>query len=155
MEISVSRFNGSNQSKIRLSQVNQTMRNLLILFTLILTVMFSSTSYAEWTKVTAHVNGNTFYVDLERIRKHGGYVYFWGLMDRLKPSPSGDWSGKTYFQGDCKLFRLKTLSSFFHKEPMGGGRGEVYTPKKPNWRYANPNSAYEFLLKKVCRRQVN
>jgi hypothetical protein len=46
-----------------------------ILIALTFTVMFSSTSFSGWTKVTESVDGNTFYVDFERIRKHGGYVY--------------------------------------------------------------------------------
>jgi len=37
--------------------------------------------------VTSSGNGaNTTYVDFERIRKHGGYVYWWDLLDRLKPT---------------------------------------------------------------------
>jgi len=46
--------------------------------------VFSSTSFAEWTKVSENVS-TTFYVDFERIRKHGGYVYFLWLSDYLKP----------------------------------------------------------------------
>ena len=94
--------------------------------------------------------GNIFYVDFERIRKHGGYVYWWELGDYLRPTPEGILSGKIYKQGDCKLFRLKRLSGSFHKEPMGGGTGETYTPKNPEWRYPPPNSSTEFVLKKVC-----
>jgi len=55
----------------------------LLLTTLVfsLTMMFASTSYAEWTEVSEGVDGDTYYVDFERIRKHGGYVYFWYLID--------------------------------------------------------------------------
>ena len=42
-------------------------------------MMFSSNSFAEWVKVTRTVNGDTFYVDYERIRKHDGFVSFWML----------------------------------------------------------------------------
>jgi hypothetical protein len=63
------------------------------LLALLFTLMFSSPSYAEWTKVTESKDGNTFYVDFERIRKHDGFVYFWDFIDRLKPSPKGILSG--------------------------------------------------------------
>ena len=46
------------------------MKKLALLATLLFSVMFSSASYAEWTKVNADTRGNTFDVDFERIRKH-------------------------------------------------------------------------------------
>ena len=80
--------------------------------------MFSTPSYGEWTKVEKSVEGNTFYVDFERIRKHGGYVYWWDLTDRLK-TKQGFLSGKVYSQGDCKLFRYITLSYSLHERTYG------------------------------------
>ena len=118
--------------------------------------MFSSPSYAEWTKVgegTSTMNrGNAYYVDFERIRKHDGYVYWWDLTDLLKPILTGVLSAKIYKQGDCKLFRFKTLSGSFHKEPMGGGTGDVQEPIKKSWKYPIPNSSGETILKSVCNR---
>ena len=129
------------------------MKTLLTIFTLVFTVMFSSPSYADWTKVTTSTDGDTFYVDFERIRKHGGYVYFWRLSDYLKPNKWGNLSAKMYKQGDCKLFRYKYLSFSYYKEPMG--RGTLSTssnPENPKWKYPPPNSSIEKILKKVCSR---
>ena len=56
-----------------------------ILLALTFSVVFSSTSFAGWTKVSKNVNGTTFYVDFERTRKHDGYVYLWTLNGLLKP----------------------------------------------------------------------
>ena len=85
------------------------MKNLLTVFTLVFTLMFSSTSFAGWTKVTKGELGDTFYVDFERIRKHDGYVYYWVLTDYLRPTAQGHLSTTKYCQGDCKLFREKVL----------------------------------------------
>jgi hypothetical protein len=126
------------------------MRNLTILLALVFTVMFSSTSFAEWKKVSESVDGDTFYVDFERIRKHGGYVYYWYLSDYLKPTEYGDLSGKVYHQGDCQLFRYKSLSYVHHKQPMGQDTGTDYSPKNPEWNYPSPNSSMETILKSVC-----
>ena len=127
------------------------MKKLLLIFTLLFsTLMFSTPSYGEWTKTSVNVDGNTYYVDFERIRKHGGYVYWWDLLDRLKPTETGVLSSKVYNQGDCKVFRFKNLSYSFHKEPMGGGTGDVQEPVNKSWKYPSPNSAMEFALKKVC-----
>ena len=127
------------------------MKTLLTIYTLVFTVMFSSTSHADWTKVNENVNGDTHYVDFERIRKHDGFVYFWRLSDYLKPNSFGDLSVKVYQQGDCKLFRFKDLSRSFHKEPMGAGIGEPNTPPH-KWIYPPPNSVVESVLKSVCDR---
>ena len=112
--------------------------------------MFSpSTSFAGWTKVSENVDGDTFYVDFERIKKHDGYVYYWYLIDYLKPT-FGDLSAKTYNQGDCKTFRYKWLSMSFHREPMGGGTGKDEKPDK-EWRYPPPDTVIETILKSVCQ----
>ena len=128
------------------------MKTLLTIFTLVFTLMFSSTSFADWTKVSESVNGTSLYVDFERIRKHDGYVYWWVLGDYLKPSEYGTLSVKAYNQGDCKLFRYKELSVSFHKEPMGWGSGDVRELVNKGWRYPPPDSAYETILKTVCSR---
>jgi hypothetical protein len=109
---------------------------------------------AGWTEVIKSVDGDTFYVDFERMRKHGGYVYWWDLTDYPKPTKHGTLSSKVYTQGDCKLFRYKYLSYSFHKEPMGGGTGDVQEPVKKHqgWKYPPPNSVYENILKSVCSR---
>ena len=104
--------------------------------------------------MTENVSGDTYYVDFGRMRKHDGYVYFWELTDYLKPSKHGILSGKIYKQGDCKIFRFKTLSFSFHKEPMGGGTGDVQEPVKKHqgWKYPSPDSANEAILKSLCSR---
>jgi len=128
------------------------MKKLTLIFTLLVSiVMFPSPSYSKWTKVVESVKGDTHYVDFDRIRKHGGYVYYWRLADYLKPS-GGDLSIKVYNQVDCKLFRFKTLSYSFHKDPMGKGTGDVQESIKKHWKYPTPNSSIEYILKSVCSR---
>ena len=96
---------------------------------------------------------DTYYVDFERIRKVDGYVYYWMLIDFLKPITSEMLlSSKMYNQGDCKLFRLKTLSFVHHKQPMGRDTGDSNSPKNPEWVYPPPNSSHETILKAVCSR---
>ena len=127
------------------------MKTLTIFLALTFSVLFSSSSYAGWTKAGENVNGNTYYVDFERIRKVDGYVYYWRLSDYLKPLQSSIFSAKIYIQGDCKYFRFKGLSYSFHTEPMGGGSGVAEEPDK-EWTYPSPNSVDEITLKSVCNR---
>ena len=127
------------------------MKKLILIFTLLFsTVMLSSPSYAEWTKVNKDADGNTNYIDFEGLRKIDGYVYWWILSDILHPTLQGHLSSRTYNQGDCKLFRVKYLSWAFHIEPMGGGAGGSGGPINPEWNYPPPNSAMESMLKAVC-----
>ena len=130
------------------------MKKLLLIFTLLCsTLMFSTPSHGEWTKVSESVEGNTFYVDFDRIRKHDGYVYYWELLDYLKPTEGvGDLSDKLYKQVDCKLFRYKWLSASFFKEPMGKGTSDSIeiSPKNKVWKYPIPDSSTERVLKRVC-----
>ena len=122
-----------------------------IVLALTFSVMFSSTSSAGWTKVSEGVDGSTFYVDFERIRKHDGYVYYWNLTDYKKAHASGIWSSKVYYQGDCKLFRIKRLSSSYHTQLGGDGTSDItHNVPDKEWTYPSPNSADEVILKEVC-----
>ena len=108
-------------------------------------------SYGEWTKVSEGIRGDTTYVDFDRIEKHGGYIYWWSLTDYVKASPTGTWSNQMYSQGDCKVFRFKTLSFSFYKERMGGGTvHNVVEPQNKCWSSPVPNTKGETILKAVC-----
>ena len=109
-------------------------------------------SGANWTKVGKNVKGS-IYVDFERIRKVDGNVFYWQLGDFLEPA-EGFLSITMYRQLDCNLFRFKTLSWSFHKEPMGGGsRKTLSVPKEhKNWNYPPPKSGNEIILEAVCSR---
>ena len=129
------------------------MKYLLIIFTLVFSVTFSSTSFAEWTEVSKNERGDTQYVDSERVRKVDGYVYFWLLNDFLKPITDMKLlSSKTYRQVDCKSFGFKSLSYVYHKESMGRDNGESAESVNKNWKYPQPNTIDEFLVKLVCSR---
>lgn len=129
------------------------MKKLTILFILLVsTVMFSSSSYAEWTKNSSSGGGTTtFYVNFDEIRNHEGYVYYWVLSDFVKPFTDGELSVKSYMMGDCKIFRVKVLTNIWYKEPMGRGTPDP-SPQSEDWEYVPPNSAIGKNLKSVCSR---
>ena len=128
------------------------MRNLTILLALVFTVTFSSPSFAEWKKLGLNEFGHTIYVDFGSIRKQDGYVFWWQLVDLSKPDNEGHLSYTDFFQGDCNLFRFKTLSENHYKKPMGRGSDRTINPDKPTWKYSPPNSMIETALKSVCSR---
>ena len=128
------------------------MRKLLILITFVSSlILLPSTSYADWKIVSKSVDGDNFYVDFERIKKHKGLVYYWALTDYLKPDMFGDLSGKGYVEADCVRFRSKYLTSSFHTKPMGEGTPST-TVNEPDkeWVYPSPDSPLGIKLKAVC-----
>ena len=131
------------------------MKFLLTIFALVFSVMFSSTSFAEWTKLGQSTAGDTFYVDFEGMRKHDGYHFFWRITDYLKPDQWGDLSSKVYYQAECKSFRMRRLSSSYHTQPMGKGTpSDVNNTPKQEWVYPSPDSVAEFTLEQVCNRWI-
>ena len=113
------------------------------------TLMIASPAYADWEGVGRNVDGDTYYVDFDRIRKNGGYTYYWFLVDLLEPIETGILSSKVYHQGDCEVFRFKYLSFIHYKQPMGEGSGDSNSPKL-EWDYPTPNSVTDKILKRVC-----
>ena len=127
------------------------MKKLLILVTFISSMIMSSVAHAEWTKVSKNIRGMTFYVDFERIRKHGGYVYYWDLGDYL--TPMGNFKNLSvinYNQVDCVLMRRKILTQIQYKGKMGTGQKQINNIPDENWTYPPPNSSAEDILKAVC-----
>ena len=122
------------------------MKKILIL---VFSILISFNSYGEWEEFGKNVDGDTFYIDEDTIKEHNGYVYWWVLVDRLKPSESGIMSGKTYTQGDCGVNQYKWLSIIQYKQPMGEGSSETITPPA-KWKYPPPDSIGGGLLKYVC-----
>jgi hypothetical protein len=122
-----------------------------IIVAITFSLSFSSASFAGWTKVSESVNQVTFHLDFSRMRKNGGYVYFWLLQSNPKPNENGTRSLKIYAQADCNVFRFKYLSFFVHTEPMGVGDGHEATIEQ-KWLYPVPDSSYEIVLKEVCSR---
>jgi len=127
------------------------MKNLLMLSTLTLSLMFSSGSWAEWTQVSEGVNSSVkMYVDLERVRKVNGLVYYWMLQDLLEPSSTGTLSTKIYYKADCETMRAMNLTFTWYSVPMAEGTAAgTYTPD-PEWEYAEPDSVLETTLQAVC-----
>ena len=93
-----------------------------MLLVIIFTFLFTNTSWGEWSYVEEDVyNGDKFYYDKDRVRKNGKYIYFWFLIDSLKPLERGDFSLTRYLQLDCSIFRYKSLKEITYKKSMGEG----------------------------------
>jgi hypothetical protein len=120
---------------------------------LFFSLMFSASSYAEWTRSGTNEHGDHFYVDFERIRKQDDYIYYWALADLKKPLSTGHRSVINYKEADCKSFRFRIVTWSLYKQSMGGGASDAYAGQEhKGWQYPNPNSAIENVLQSVCDR---
>ena len=110
-------------------------------------------SFAEWIEIVGNIEGTTFYIDT-KIRNHDGYIYYWELVDRLKPHKKwGYLSYKNYNEADCVRFKYRELLQSFHNQPMG--RGEPSSGSGPImesiWGWRQPSgSPFEDILEKAC-----
>jgi hypothetical protein len=127
------------------------MKKLLVLVALISSLIVSSVAHAEWTKVVKAEVGDTYYVDFERIKKHSGKIYYWGLIDYLKPQTNGVMSARIYSEAECEPFRFRSLNNAFYRASMGLGTiAHINNTPNKDWIYSPPNSISETLLSAVC-----
>jgi hypothetical protein len=99
--------------------------------------MLSFNSYGEWTKVTEGDDGDSYYIDLNTIKKNDGYVYWWDFVNYVEPY-DGFMSLTSFLQGDYEIGRFKELSSTSYTESMLYGEYETDTPDNPEWDYYPP-----------------
>ena len=136
-----------------------------ILLTILLATLSAPVCFGEWTRYGGpivvnkggHYNAGAVYsyIDFETIRERDGYVYWWGLRDNSnpigRPGTMPIMSATEYLQGDCGIFRTKTLTILAYPEPMGRGN-KFQRDKEPdeNWTYHRPGSIGEIELTAVC-----
>ena len=122
------------------------MKKLLLIFIL----LFSSPSYAKWTKIGAS-DSNRYYIDVGKVKKKDGYVYYWELSDYLKPDKWKHMSSITLMEGDCNIPRkARQIYANYHSQPMGNGTASMSSSEKQDWHHSVPNSALERMLNFAC-----
>ena len=124
------------------------MKKLLIIFTLLFSVMFSTTSFSEWMKLGENIDTD-YYIDVDSMIKKQGYIYYWFLMD-LKKSVEEIRSIKVFIQGDCNLLRLKTVSYHYYSKPIGKEFIRSEDSINKNWQYVPPDETF-YELRYICK----
>ena len=129
----------------------------IILFSIIL--LFSINGFAaNWTNISENNSGSSFYFDVEIIKKHKGFVYFWILIAYLKSTEIGTHSDISEYKVNCVDEKQTWLSNTFYSQPMA--KGEIITENIPVWnyygstlneiRYLTPGSLGHNILKEIC-----
>jgi len=122
------------------------MKKLLLL---LVSLLLTFNSYGEWTKVTKDDDGDSYYIDLNTIKKNDGYVYWWDFVNYVEPD-DGFMSLTSFLQGDCEIGRSKILSTTQYTESMLYGEYESDTPANPEWDYFPPETIGGYFLELSC-----
>jgi hypothetical protein len=104
--------------------------------------------WEKWTEVVESPNGTHIYIDVNTIREHNDYVYYWILNDATTPI-SGYKSSKFYKQGDCGVSQFKVLSMIVYKQSMANGNKKTIKVKD-EWVYLEPDNPARTLLDYAC-----
>ena len=125
------------------------MKIILLLSALLIPI--GSSSAGEWAHVTANHHAS-YFVDTSSIKPAENYVKFWDMGNLFGPVGEGIIAIKSYNQGDCKNFLVKTLKTSFHKKPMATDNVPAQDATNKKWKKPALNSASAKILKFVCGR---
>ena len=124
------------------------MKKILIL---LFSVMISFNSYGEWSIVAISKGGVEYHVDLDRISKKNGYVYYWALRNYPKPRFVSASSTKLLYEVDCiPPSKERRLAYYSYEAAMGNGPVNIEQIKTLAWEYAPPGSVREIIFEEVC-----
>ncbi len=117
---------------------------------LLLTLLcFSINGFAvNWKKVVVDRSGDSYYVDVDDIKKRNGLLHYSRLEDYLQPK-KGNYSLIRKVKIDCTEGKQTWLSDTFYNQPMGKGKvtGKI-NPKETS--YPKPNSTGYVVIKFDC-----
>jgi hypothetical protein len=119
---------------------------------LLFSILISLNSYGDWKKYAySEGYGNTYYIDIDSIKKENGGIYFLNLVDLSKPDDYGDVSVIGYNKGNCAKDKLKTLTLKFYKQHMGKGEiSEELLDNKGPWLYLKYGTSVRDSLNVAC-----
>ena len=118
---------------------------------LILTFLFPVSSFADWIEVNSTKDGDTFYLDFFSVKERNGLVYYWSLIDFLKPTSTGALSVKSLQEVNCNIPRKeRELPASYFSSPMGKGTPLVTYNKERPWRDSQPDTILKFMINQVC-----
>ena len=119
-------------------------------FLLLATVLVTGSAWSEWVKVGESINGSSFYIDLETIRKDGNQRKVWSVRDFKQRDNNGQMSSRSRDEFDCKGERQRMLSLTTHDEPMTRGKTLLSGQVNGDWADIPPGTVVETILKIVC-----
>ena len=125
-------------------------------YLLLISLMFSASSLAEWTLVAEEDNyGRAYkhYISFDDIEDVKGLTYYTLLIDWPERGDEGTYSGTTTYMLRCKPFAQILLSLSYYDLPMAQGEASYARPLTTlEWSYPTHNVwPIETTLKDYCK----
>ncbi len=123
-----------------------------ILFSIL--ILFSINGFAfNWKKVDwadwIVDFGDSYYVDIDNIKKHNGLVYYWMLIDLHEPLLEKTNSYISKYKVDCVEEKQTLLNLTFYSQSMG--KGVTLNEQTANdIEYPKPKTKGYLAMKFVC-----
>jgi len=117
---------------------------------LILLLIFSCNTMAEWVEYSARANGDVFYFDNARVQKNGNLVNVWNRI-RYKSSVMGASSYQSLMKIDCSEHSETTLRSTFYTDKNWATPAMATDTRQKPKVYITANSATERLADILCK----
>lgn len=106
---------------------------------------------AAWTPYIENADGDVSFVDKTSLKRRNGIARVWILVDYAQPT-KGVFSGRFYYEADCKEGKLKVLEGVAFSELHAKGQVIDAITKPKDLGYPYPGSVnghyYEFLCGK-------
>ena len=123
------------------------------LLLMILLVLSSGPTYAEWKSVNANNSGETIYIDPDTVRRMGDMVEMWTLYD-FKTVQSvwsiSFMSRESRREFDCIGQRTRRIALTYFSGNMGSGTVVYSDADEQKWEPVQPHSVAEILWKVAC-----
>ena len=123
----------------------------ILIISIFLYIFSVANCFAEynWKKIGTNIDGDVSYVDLSSIKKVGNNIFYFNLMDYIKPTNQGDLSAKNYFEVNCLDLSYRYIKDFYYKEPMGNGEYTIFD-EIGEWENNTKGSIGEDAREFVC-----
>lgn len=127
---------------------------MLKIILMILLVITSTSTMAEWIKITTSnigVSGNiTAYANPIIIPKYSDRVKMWEMYDSKRPNSSNT-SSKKRVEYDCKKGRARQLKADYYSEGMGKGDILMSVSDPGQWEPVLPGTASKEMWAFACK----
>lgn len=123
-------------------------------FLLLLSLLFSSQSFADWSLV--HQDDADHYIDYSLISKRGHKARVWYLQNYGEPQAIKNIkyrSVKNRSEFDCKAGKMRILAYALYLEPMGQGHALFNKGEALDWQIIKPKTLNDLYLKLVCSKK--
>jgi len=122
-----------------------------ILYTIILSFLFSSSVFGEWTLITSS-KVSDIYIDLSSVQKSTDFTDYWSLINfKTKTQLKGYLSSIMLSEISCIMpIKFRALQTTAYSAPFGQGEASNTDRNITDWHYPRPSGVQEALHKKIC-----